>query len=356
MHHPAMPRRPDALSPPRPLDALWQPRVLVWVLLTGEGLAAVLALAPGNEHGGLTYFGLASLLIQWIALLSLGVLYALRHLLGHVPAPRVAWVALAVLLASTLIVVTWSRLALGPTWFYDAGTGWAALAGRLALMALIVGLLGLAAFQNHWRARKAAVRTKQAELEALQARIRPHFLFNTLNTATALARQRPELTEQVLLDLSDLFRAALSGPKQILLSDELDLVKRYLEIEALRFGDRLRVDWVLPKDIPAVRVPALSIQPLVENAIRHGIERNERGGRVEIALSTTHEHVLVRVRNPLFLSDSARHASHGVGLSASQARIEALTAGLGNVETGIQGEHFVATVRLPRPRPANRRG
>ena len=339
-----------------PLDSLWQPRTLIWVLLTGEGLAAVLALAPGNGHGGLTYFGLASLLVQWIALVSLGLLFLARRRLSRLSPPTIAWIALALLMLSTLAVAGWARIALGPTWLDEGDSSWAGLAARLLLMAMIVGLLGLAAFQNHWRARKAAVRTKQAELEALQARIRPHFLFNTLNTATALAHQHPELTERVLLDLSDLFRAALAGPRYIPLAEEFELVRRYLEIEALRFRDRLRVDWDLPRDIPAVPVPALSIQPLVENAIRHGIERSDRGGRIDISLSITLDHVLVRVRNPLFLSETSPPISHGVGLSASQARIEALTGGLGSVETGVQGEHFVATVRLPRPRPANRRG
>ena len=92
------------------------------------------------------------------------------------------------------------------------------------------------------------MRAKQSELQALQARIRPHFLFNTLNTGAALVHPRPEEAERLLLDLADLFRAALAGPRQILLEDELSLARRYLEIEALRFGERLQVRWELPTD------------------------------------------------------------------------------------------------------------
>src|SRR5690606_11628475 len=108
---------------------------------------------------------------------------------------------------------------------------------------------------------KAAVRAKQAELEALQARIRPHFLFNTLNTGAALVHARPGEAERLLLGLSDLFRAALAGPGELPLEDELGLARRYLEIEALRFGPRLQVNWQLPAPLPEVWVPTLSIQP-----------------------------------------------------------------------------------------------
>ncbi|GAB2522306.1 alginate biosynthesis two-component system sensor histidine kinase AlgZ [Lysobacter humi (ex Lee et al. 2017)] len=328
--------------------------MLVRVVLAGEGLALILALAPASGASPLTYFGSASLLIQWVALLTLGALFALRRQLARLPPQRLAWIALALLIASTLAVSAWTANILGPRWLGEAG-GWWVFSLRMLAMATTVGLLGLVAFQNHWRARQAAVRTKQAELEALQARIRPHFLFNTLNTATALVHREPARAEEILLDLADLFRAALAGPREISLDEELRLVRRYLEIESLRFGDRLRVDWDLPASIPAIKVPSLSVQPLVENAVRHGVERVERGGRIEIALTTTVDHVLLRIRNPLVLGDASRPTSHRVGLSASQARIEALTDGRGSVETGIQGEHYVATIRLPRPRPANRR-
>src|SRR5690606_9580864 len=117
---------------------------------------------------------------------------------------------------------------------------------RMAGLTLCVGLLGLAVFYHHWRATQLAVQAKQAQLEALQARIRPHFLFNTLNTGVALVRERPGEAERLLLDLSDLFRAALAGPPTIPLEDELALARRYLEIEQLRFGPRLQVKWEVP--------------------------------------------------------------------------------------------------------------
>jgi two-component system, LytTR family, sensor histidine kinase AlgZ len=330
---------------PKPLDALWQPPAIVWVTLSGECLAAVLALAPGNTGSRLVYFGLASILIQWVSLLSLGMLYLLRHSLSGWRPQKLAWLTLGLLLLNTWLLSALAWAFLGNAWPTNEG-GWPVLILRLTGIALAVGFLGLAAFQNHWRGRLHAVRAKQSELQALQARIRPHFLFNTLNTGAALVHQRPEEAERLLLDLADLFRAALAGPRQILLEDELSLARRYLEIEALRFGERLQVRWELPRVLPGVTVPALSIQPLVENAIRHGAERMTRGD-VEVAVSTTPDTVVVRISNPLPEAGGTAVPGHRVGLNASQVRIEALTGGRGSVRTETIGGRYVATVRLP---------
>lgn len=331
---------------PQPLDTLWQAPAIIWVLLAGVCLAVVLALAPGINGDRWIYFGLTTLVIQWIALLTLGALYLLRRPLASVRPQRLAWVALGLLLLNTWLVAGLAWLLMREVWPMTAG-GWIALVLRLTGIALAVGLLGLAAFQNHWRGRLHAVRAKQSELESLHSRIRPHFLFNTLNTGVALVHQHPEEVERLLLDLADLFRAALAGPRQISLEDELALARRYLEIEALRFGERLRVRWELPGVMPAVTVPALSIQPLVENAIRHGIEQLPAGGDVEIAVSTTAGAVVVRITNPLPLSGTHPHHGHQVGLNASQVRIGALTDGRGSVQTHVAGGRYIATVRLP---------
>ncbi|MGY1424262.1 sensor histidine kinase [Lysobacter sp. A289] len=335
----------DTDKAPRPLDALWQAPAIVWVLLAGECLAVVLALAPGVSGDRWIQFGLASMVIQWIALLALGTLYLFRRVLERIRPQRLAYITLGLLLVNTWLVVGLAWLFFGPAWpmgDYE----WAVLTSQLTGIVLAVGLLGLAAFQNHWRGRLHAVRAKQSELQALQARIRPHFLFNTLNTGAALVHERPEEAERLLLDLADLFRAALAGPRQISLEDELSLARRYLEIEALRFGDRLTIGWHLPRELPAVTVPALSIQPLVENAIRHGVERMASGD-IDVNVSTMPDTVVVRISNPLPPAGGLSFAGHQVGLNASQVRIEALTGGRGSVQTQVEAGRFIATVRLP---------
>ena len=329
-----------------PLDALWQTSVVVWVILGGLGLAVVLALARGVDGDPLIYFGLTSLAVQWVLMLTLGALYVMRRPLAGMRPQWVAYLALGLLLMNTWAVTGMAWWLMREAWPMTT-YHWQVLAMRLTGVVLTVGLLGLAAFQNYWRARQLAVRAKQAELESLQARMRPHFLFNTLNTAVALVRRQPEEVERLLLDLADLFRAALAGPRQISLEDELALARRYLEIEALRFGDRLSVQWQLPQVIPSVMVPALSIQPLVENAIRHGVEQLPGGGDVEIAVSTASGNVVVRISNPVALTGTHAHQGHRVGLNASQVRIGALTDGRGSVQTHVVDGRYVATVRLP---------
>src|SRR5690606_6245285 len=220
-------------------DALWRPTALIAVVLAGEALALVLALAPGQPAGGrLVLFGLASLGIQWVALATLCALYLLRHPLARLSPPKVAWVCLGLVLAMTLLVALAAWGLLGQVSGADQDPGRADFILRMLALALVVGLIGLLTYQNYWQARQLAVRAKQLELEALQARIRPHFLFNTLNTGAALVHARPDEAERVLLDLADLFRSALRGPRHIPIGEELALTRRYLEIERLRFGER----------------------------------------------------------------------------------------------------------------------
>jgi len=328
-----------------PLDTLWQAPVIAWVLVAGEGLATVLTLAPGVSGNRWFHFGLASLVIQWVALFTLGGLYLLRKPLSGLRPPYLAYVALGLLMLATWLVCGLARLTAGEALsLSSADWGWLWL--RLSGIALTVGLLGLAIFQTHWRARQLAVRAKQFELEALQARIRPHFLFNTLNTGAALVHQRPDQAEHLLMDLADLFRAALAGPREIPLEDELTLARRYLEIEGLRFGPRLRVAWRLPERMPAVMVPALSIQPLVENAIRHGVEPDAEGGKVDIEVESGQDDVRVTVRNTLPQGAVRDTRGHSIGLDSVRARLQALAGPNAGLETSVVDGRYVATLRI----------
>lgn len=341
-------------TPQTPLDALWRAPVIVSTLLAGESVAAILALAPGVPGSRWAYFGLASLMIQWVALTTLGSLYLCRRPLSRMQPHYIAYFALLLLLLSTWLVGGTGWLLLYEAWGMDRDN-WHGMFLRITGIALTVGLLGLVSFQNHWRTQQLAVRAKQSELEALQARIRPHFLFNTLNTGAALVHLRPADAEQLLLDLADLFRAALAGPREIALIDELSLTRRYLEIESLRFGDRLRVNWNLPDPLPAAFIPTLSIQPLVENAIRHGVEPSASGGVIEISVSTSPSMADITIRNSLPPAGTIDRVGHRVGLDSVRARVHALTQGYGRLETSSDREYYTATIFLPteKTRPAS---
>ena len=327
-----------------PLHILWQPGTLVRVLLTGQALSLVLALAPGLGGDRLVYFGFASLMIQWALLTTLAALYLLHRPLAQVPAQRIAWLTLALLILSAWLIggLAWSVLR-GMGLLLD---GWWRFFAQITAIALTMGLAGLAVFQNHWRSRQLAIRAKQSELDALRTRIHPHFLFNTLNTATALVRGRPNDAERVLMDLADLFRAALSGHQEASLAEEVALARQYLQIEALRFGERLQVEWDLPQPLPQLMLPTLSIQPLAENAIRYGVESSAQGGRIGIRIQASSAALEISIRNSLPVQGRATQG-HGVGLKAVTARIEEFSGGRGSVRTATDAEGFVATISLP---------
>jgi two-component system sensor histidine kinase AlgZ len=330
--------------PDHPIDALWRPRAMLWAVLAGEGLALALAIAPGAAIDRGIYFGLASLWIQWVLVLTLGSVYLLRHPLRRLRPLAVAAIGL-------LIAVAWCWAiagVAGPLAMPGLGGQWIALAWQSSLIAVVIGGLGLAALDNYWHGQRHAVRAKQAELEALQARIHPHFLFNTLNTGAALVHARPGEAERLLLDLADLFRAALAEPREIPLADELALARRYLEIEALRFGPRLSVQWRMPEALPDVSVPALSIQPLVENAIRHGVEPAAEGGRVDVEVAVAEGIVRIVVRNDLPGPVATPVPGHRVGLASARERIGALSGGRGVLETRVEAGRYVATITLPK--------
>lgn len=329
--------------PHRPIDILLSPSTLIAVVLAGEALAALLALSPAPVDDRLVLFGLASLGIQWATLGTLALVHLLRPVLGRLGPQPLAWACLGVLLVTTLLMAlaAWTLMSFRHVEGDHEG---ALFVLRALALALVAGLLVLLAFQNHWRVRQLALRAKQAELEALQARIHPHFLFNTLNTGAALVHQQPQKAEQLLLDLADLFRAALTDSRQVPLREELELARRYIAIEQLRFGARMQVEWALPDALPDLQVPILSIQPLVENAIHHGVEPSAGPCRLRIAIQAEAGGARIRVSNDLPATTTSIHRGHSVGLQALRARVQMMG---GDVHTEIADRRYLASLRVP---------
>ncbi len=189
-----------------------------------------------------------------------------------------------------------------------------------------------------------------ARVHALQARIRPHFLFNSMNTIASLTRSDPVLAEQAVQDLADLFRASLSDQRQtITLEEELEVARTYQRIEELRLGPRLRVSWDverLPRD---ARVPGLLLQPLLENAIYHGIEPRPEGGTVGIVGELAGELITVVVRNPVAEHQSEREGNR-LALANIRERLALLYGELALVKAGRFGDEYIVTLRFPHVR------
>lgn len=204
----------------------------------------------------------------------------------------------------------------------------------------------------------------QARLAELQARIRPHFLFNTLNTAIALVQIEPARAEAVLEDLAELFRQALTSPHlRATLSEEVDLAQRYLRIEQLRFGDRLTLHWTLDDAAGEAEVPALMLQPLVENAVRHGVEADPKGGWVRVSTHVKGGQAVLTITNSMPEQPVAASTSgHGIALRNVRQRLRLMhdvetsfAAGVHKAESGEHGAVYVVRVSVPlRSKPITR--
>ncbi|MCB1561317.1 MAG: histidine kinase [Xanthomonadales bacterium] len=305
----------DSAPRPRPwLPDLCRLPALLTIMVAAESAILVLALTPSAEDWNIPRFAGASLFAQWLALAS-GLLLcrgapALQRLpivLGAV----LAWllpVAVAALGGLILHIVD-SELGLGLT--LPRGQRSEFIFGCAAVTA-VVGAATLHYFyvQQQWAMQVQA--KAEAEMRALQARIRPHFLFNSINSIASLVRRDPPTAERALEDLADLFRAALgAGQGDATLDEELTLIERYLSVEKLRLGDRLQLDWRLADDLPrSFRLPRLVLQPLVENAVIHGVARLEAGGVICIEAFREAGSLCIRVGNPTPPQATAKGHAH----------------------------------------------
>lgn len=217
-----------------------------------------------------------------------------------------------------------------------------ALAGAL-LAAVLVAALVL-------RAKGMTPAATAARLSELQARIRPHFLFNTLNSAIALVRAEPGRAEALLEDLSDLFRHALADPREsVTLEQEIALAERYLAIEQVRFGERLRVSWALDPAANQARLPPLLLQPLVENAVVHGVEPSPEGAQLKIATQRRGDRVVIKVANTVCADPQApsRGKGQGMALDNVRDRLSLLHDVQGSFQAGLKDGVFRVRIEVP---------
>ncbi len=263
-------------------------RLLIGVNLLA--LAAALVLVPDIRGWPQRFLEMAA----WVEpqlLAALLLLALVRDLLWRLPMPYgVALVLILVMGQAALFADFWRFMG-----FVDGG--WETLA-RVALLAGLAALTLLAYFQMRAEALSPAV--TEARLQALTARIRPHFLFNSLNAVLSLIRAEPKRAEHALEELAELFRALMRDNRDLVpLADEIALCRQYLDLEKLRLGERLKVEWEID-DLPGeVLVPALMLQPLLENAVYHGIEPVEAPGVIHIRFTRKGDELVIALDNPV---------------------------------------------------------
>jgi two-component system sensor histidine kinase AlgZ len=297
--------------------------------------AAVMRARNAGDIGGQLLVGAA--FAEPVLIVSLILLCAGRRLLHSLSYPM-AMAAVAVLELG--LSLGWVRL------FRDVFPDEApASYAHVAFFALFVTGIMLAYFDLRARAQSPAI--AEARIQALQARIRPHFLYNSINAVLSLIRSEPKRAERALEDLADLFRVLMADSRTLTpLANEIELARQYLAIEELRLGERLRVTWqmeAMPRD---ALVPALLLQPLVENAVYHGIEPLEGGGEIAIEVHAVGKELRLRLTNPV-PAGGDRHAGNRMALANIRERLQLHFDAEANLQTRSSNGVFEVAIRLP---------
>jgi two-component system sensor histidine kinase AlgZ len=344
----------DGKQPSLYLPDFCTSRATLAVVLIVELTAIVLTLARQSTAVDLwTDLVRTSLFLLWIGLAGTGLLCVLRRALSRltVAAGSAAVLGLLALLVAAISVCAW---AIGRTHLViesgGAGLFPASLGGflmRNLWIGLVVSGLALRYFYVSHEWRRSVELRAAARVHALQARIRPHFLFNSMNTIAALTRTDPSRAESAVQDLADLFRATLSERHDtITLAEELEVARTYQRMEQLRLGRRLTVDWHTESLPGQALVPGLMIQPLLENAIYHGIEPRAEGGTVTITGEINAGLITVVVRNPLGAGPQQRDGNR-LALANIRERLELMYGERALMKSGTFDGEYIVTLRFP---------
>lgn len=300
--------------------------------------------------------GLVSLYVQWVALSSAALLCQLRGWLQKLKPSRAVLLSYLLIPANTWLVSIISRA----LFFPPPAARWHTIPlsnevlTQVAVSAIVGGLV-----IRYFYLQAMLIARRQSELlhriQALQSRIRPHFLFNSMNTLASLIETDPRTAENVVEDLSSLFRASLNHMgNQVPLEDELDLCRKYLHIEQLRLGKRLQVEWDIRPIPEKVKIPLLTLQPLLENAVLHGVQPLPAGGLVEISASYAHGVFELTITNPFDRehherSRSSTESTRGnrMALENTRHRLTALYGERARLTGYAEGGRYITRLSYP---------
>ena len=338
------------------MDRLFLPnlcgiRSVFFVVLIAELFAFILAIAPMDIPATQRWYqlGLISLFVQWCALASCSILCLFRPYLARFSNIKAGIISYIIVLTVIAIIteLTYYFIYESATELHPSGWHLHFFLRNLAIGAIITGpILRYFYIQHQWR-RNVRAET-EARVQALQSRIRPHFLFNSMNTIASLTRSNPEKAEMAVENLADLFRVSLSDARtQVRLEEEIELCHRYIEIEQLRLGNRLDVKWHL--DVPNdAMVPALLLQPILENAIYHGIESQTQGGCIEINGTLKNQQIEFVVTNSI-PDENAMQRKNGNQLAQKNVRerLSALYAQRGKLDIKQNDGIYQVSLQFP---------
>jgi len=320
------------------------------IVLVAELVAIVLTLAAHDTEGRfLVELSKTSFFVLWLALLGSAVMCLLRNRLERTGKTR-AFVFSFVLLefvCVTLAEGAWQLMhVFGPLTIISDSHGTFILR-TLAISSIVIALaMRYLYVSSEWR--RSIVLEAESRISALQALIRPHFLFNSMNTIASLTRSNPPQAEEAVEDLSDLLRATMSSPKdRSSLKQELEIAAIYQRIEKLRLGERLHVRWDVGALPMRARIPNLTIQPLLENAIYHGIELLADGGEVLVSGKRDGKYLEIAMSNPVAEGQKRDKSGNNMALANIRQRFELAYGSRGSVQVDDSGSNYTVTLRFP---------
>jgi two-component system sensor histidine kinase AlgZ len=337
--------------------AVYPPSFCGWrqlraVVVITEVSVVLVAVGRGGLPGW-QWFGMATLYAQWMALFCASGLCVTTGWTGRL-SPRGAWIGsclITVLHAQEFSYAAWLAARLGSPGLVQDSAGLFVVSSVFA-----VGLVSLVFFRYlviraRWRAQLLA--QAEARVQALQARIQPHFLFNSLNTIASLIPDQPDSAEAATLDLADIFRGSMRRADQLIpLADELRLARQYLDMEKRRLGGRLEIDWRVDDLPPGAAMLPLILQPLLENAVGHGVQTRPEGGTVSVYGRSEGDQVVITIGNPAAAAESA--SGHGMALRNIRERLALAFGSRASLLTNQDRERFYAVLSVPHVRHTDR--
>jgi two-component system sensor histidine kinase AlgZ len=310
----------------------------IWLRVLLAANLFFLAMASAGDLSPARLLGEITELAAWVEpalLLTLTLLFIISPVLQLLPARLAA--VLVVALATAVAVGVGDLLAQ----LFGSSGGWRVPLAAGVCAAMILAWLDL-------RARAQTPALAEARLQALTARIRPHFLFNSLNAVLGMIRIDPRRAEVALEELAELFRALMQDNRELVpLSDEIVLARKYLDIERLRLGERLQVAWAVD-DCPAdALAPPLLLQPLLENAVHHGIEPAVTPGEIRVRLTTTRDGVAIEIDNP-WLGENQHSAGNRMALANLRERLMLFYDLEARLDTRVENGRYHVRVSFPK--------
>lgn len=335
-----MDNKPEDLSV---LPNLCQDKAVFFLVLVAQVFVVLLLLAdpPAGAFIDWQRLAIMTIHVQWVCLVSAALICWTQPLISQLVPWKKLSVAYLICVGNGFLVSIVGQFLLN-----SDSVSWIVVF-RHGAMTMLIAALVLRYFYLQYQLVKQSKSELESRLQALHSRIRPHFLFNSLNSVASLIPVDPVRAERAIEDLSDIFRANLKNSTELVsLEQEIELCKRYLSIESLRLGDRLQHTWDVHADIKRWQLPHLTLQPLIENGIVHGIQRIAEGGVVSIQIHESASTLKITMVNPIPDAEF-KSAGNQIGVENIKNRLQAIFGDKASVQNSVRDSQYICILSIP---------